>query len=114
VKSPKTRDIFRTIAENVGATEFMPTGRIDTAMLEERLRSLVGDKRITCKLTVKPSGRIAVVQILDSSGDPQSDKKAVALLKSSEPYVADSSSRENISYQIELPKLHVKRQDGNM
>ena len=76
-------------------------------MIEDKLRSRIGDKQVTCRLTLRPSGRVEGIKILESSGNPESDKKAIALLKGIASYGIDRDSHENLSYQVELPKLRL-------
>lgn len=108
---PETgRDVYRSIAESLGAIRSTEGKPIDTALMDEKLKDLLGETRLVCELTLKPSGRVQEVKILDSSGDPQSDKKAIRLLKNIGFYGADRDSHKNLSYQVELPKLRLKTQ----
>lgn len=100
-----SRDIEHRIAAAFGAIRVTNNG-IDFPKLEQKLRDQIGDKPIICKLTLRPSGQVDGVSILDSSGSPESDQKAVRLLQNIKQYGAYRESRELLSYQVELPNLY--------
>lgn len=104
-KSPDNRDIYRSIADTVGASK--DEDQVDTAIVDEKLNNLFGSTHVACMLTLRPSGRVETVKVLDSSGDPKLDSKCIDLLKRVGQYGTDHSSQKNLSYRVELPNLRV-------
>ncbi len=100
-----TRDIYRRIATKLGAVT--TDKRINRELLEEELCNLLGREPIICRLTLKPNGRVEEVSILNGSESIEHDKQAIELLRKIGKYGSCHSSRENLSYQVELPKLYV-------
>ncbi len=100
----RSRDIYQKIAEKLKTIG--PDERVDGEALEEKLSVLVGSKQVICCLILRPNGKIQEVKVLDNSVDYRHYKRAIALLNSIKQYGADEG-KENLSYQVVLPKLWV-------
>jgi hypothetical protein len=107
LKLSQGRDVARVISAHFGAIGSPPERAIDLALLEEKLRNLVGEKKIVCCLELRPTGRVESIRVFCSSGDLRHDKRAIALLRDCAPYGKYVGSPEVLSYRVEFPKLTV-------
>jgi TonB family protein len=78
---------------------------------EQKLRDLIGDKSVVCKLTVQPSGDITSLTVEESSGSKIIDEKAIKFIKDAGPYCVGNWSGHDKTFHIELPKLFVKEKE---
>lgn len=101
------RDIYRKIAENFDSVGQAPERKIDQEKLNEKLKSLTGEKPLTCILTLKPSGRFDTAKIVESSGNVSVDKRFISLLKDMGSFGPSEYSKHQLSYRLQLPNLTI-------
>jgi TonB family protein len=71
----------------------------------DRMKVLLGEKQMSCKLTLNPDGSIFDLKILKSSGSKSIDNKALTIIWKAGPFYS-SKSPVSLAYVIDFPYLH--------
>ncbi|HEY9679998.1 MAG TPA: TonB C-terminal domain-containing protein [Oculatellaceae cyanobacterium] len=90
-------------AAKVDVSEFNKRGFNATI---DRMKVLLGEKPIACKLILNPDGSIVDIQIARSSGSKKNDDEAVRIIRAAGPFYSSKLSVP-LAYMIGFPKLHV-------
>lgn len=96
------------IGKELDAIGPAPAHRLDTTLVEQKLRSLLSDKSVVCKLVLKPNGQIKTVSILESSGSGKVDNRALDIVRNSGPYANNPMTKEDLSFRVAFPQLEIR------
>ncbi len=102
---PTVTSIYGSIARGVGISEAETRVlRVKDPYAQQKLRETFGSNEVSCKLTVKPNGRIESVEIKKSSGFPETDRKILEFMKNAGPFKPNEFP-ESLSWTVEFPQF---------
>jgi len=101
-------NVYYRITKKLDTITFSEPGfSYDEKQTKQKLTDLFGGNPIELKMTVKPTGEIVSVTLVENSGSKDLSDQAIEFVKDAGPYCPGNWFKTEKSFSIRFPALHV-------